>query len=85
MKRESWIYFKHTGLLHFVNLFLHIFGWCIVIEIDEYTKEVTDVYPARCNFNGFTKKDEASFKKLRKFMNDDDHLWDLNRKEANDD
>lgn len=80
MEKESWLYFKSTGLLHFVNMFLHIFGWCIVIEMDEMTKEVIDVFPARCRFNGFTSEDEKSFKKLRKFMDEDEHLWNLNRK-----
>ena len=82
VERENWLYFRSTGLLHFVNMFLHIFGWCIVIELDEFTKELKDVYPARCNFNGFTEKDEESFKKLRRFMDEDVHLWRLNRKEC---
>ena len=85
MNEESWILFRKTGLLHFVNLFLHIFGWCIVIETDEWTNKFKRAYPARCNYNGFTEKDEESFKKLRRFMDGDDHLWHLNRKEGSND
>lgn len=79
MKKESWMLFRTTGLLHFVNLFLHIFGWCIVIETDKYTGEFIDAYPARCKFDGFTTKDEESFKKLRAFIRDDEHLFELNK------
>ena len=33
-KEATWKEFRENGLL-FVNTFLHIFGWCIVIECDD--------------------------------------------------
>lgn len=35
MDKKSWDKFRETGLLCFVNTFLHIFGWCIVIKTED--------------------------------------------------
>ena len=63
----------------FVNSFLHIFGWAIVIELDENNKVISS-YPARVKFRGF---DEANVSKayinLSKFM--EENASDL-KKEA---
>lgn len=76
IEKQTWETFKQTGLLRFLNMFLHIFGWCIVFEMTD--EKVTSVFPARCNFNGFTEGDEVNFLKLRRFMRNDDHLFSLN-------
>ena len=39
MKKTTWIEFKETGLLWWINMILHTFGWVIVLEIDKDTKE----------------------------------------------
>ena len=61
MKKKTWIEFKETGLLWWINMILHTFGWVIVLEIDKYTKELLDEYQPRvkkrvfydkCNNNG---------------------------------
>ena len=78
MDKQTWTEFRKTGLLKFVNLFLHIFGWCIVVVESSITHDFIEAYPARCNFNGFSKEDEKGFLKLRRFMRNDEHLFKLN-------
>ena len=43
--------FQDTGLVLFVNEFLHIFGWTLVVEIDDYGGKT--LYPAKTKFRGF--------------------------------
>ena len=82
IEKTTWNEFHKTGLLRFVNLFLHIFGWCIVIETNDACE--VSVYPARCNFNGFSPSDELNFLKLRRFMRNDTHFFKLNCGEKDD-
>ena len=56
MEKKTWIEFKETGLLWWINMILHTFGWAIVLEIDNDTKELLDVYPARVKFRGFSEQ-----------------------------
>ena len=58
--------FCQTGLLMFVNMFLHIFGWAIVVSVDS---DGSSIYPARCKFRGFDEKTEAeAYKRLSHYM-----------------
>lgn len=67
VNKKSWEEFRGTGLLLFVNTFLHIFGWSIVLEVTG--ERIGAVYPARVKFRGF---DEAStskaYQNLSKFL-----------------
>lgn len=58
IKRKTWDEFRDTGLLWFVNMILHAFGWVIVYEYEEFEDGRKDmqVYPARCKFRGFPEK-----------------------------
>lgn len=56
--KKSWKEFRETGLLWFINSILHLFGWAIVVEMND--DELINVYPARVKFRGF---DEESNKK----------------------
>jgi hypothetical protein len=61
---KSWSEFRKTGLLLFVNSFLHIFGWVLV-----YETENDRMYPARTKFRGFDNKDvEEAHIKLADYM-----------------
>ena len=61
--------FKKTGLLWFVNNLLHVFGWAIVIDIDN-GKE-TRMYPARVKFRGFSEKhNDKGYMKVSQYMKD---------------
>ena len=53
IKKKTWKEFRDTGLLWWINMILHTFGWTIVYEIDD--GEITNVYPARTKFRGFSE------------------------------
>ena len=54
---RTWEEFSKTGLLWFVNRLLHVFGWAIVLEVDEDDR-VSKAYPATTRFRGFDGKTE---------------------------
>ena len=68
VNKKTWKEFKESGLLWFINTILHMFGWAIVIEIDD-TKEVTNCYPARVKFRGFDEKStEEGYIKVTEYL-----------------
>jgi len=65
---KSWEEFRETGLFVFINSFLHIFGWSIVMEID--SGKILRVYPARVKFRGFDEKStEKAYLHITEYMN----------------
>lgn len=54
INRKSWEDFRATGLLWFVNSFLHAFGWSLVVELEGGV--LTNVYPARVKYRGFSEE-----------------------------
>ena len=67
VQEKSWEEFCGYGLLRFVNAFLHIIGWAIVLnKVDGI---LTKVYPARVPFRGFAEKDMTrSYRQIARFM-----------------
>jgi len=51
VEKREWKEFRETGLLWLINQTLHLFGWAIVLEIEE--EDIINVYPARVKFRGF--------------------------------
>lgn len=51
-EERTWYEFQQGGFLLFINLFLQIFGWSIVMHVGE-NGLVTNVYPARTTYRGF--------------------------------
>jgi len=67
VQEKSWDEFCGYGFLRFVNTFLHIFGWAIVLNRENGV--VTKVYPARVPFRGFAEKDMTrGYIQIAKFM-----------------
>lgn len=65
--KKEWSEFRSTGLLLIINQILHIFGWAIVVQVEDDV--ITDVYPAKVKFRGFDNKStDAAYKKLNKYM-----------------
>lgn len=70
VERETWQAFRNSGLLWWVNRMLHLFGWAIVVELDD-VGEVSACYPTRCSFRGFTSEYEArGFRRLTNHLGD---------------
>lgn len=53
--RKSWKEFRECGLLWWINMILHTFGWAIVVKVEE-NGEISDAYPARVKFRGFAEQ-----------------------------
>ena len=76
-REESWDKLRETGLLRFLNMFLHIFGWAIQMEVDDYGK-IERVYPIRCKYDGFSEGDEKMMRKIGAFVKRDEWLRNEN-------
>lgn len=74
--RKSWNEFKNNGLLWLINSILHVFGWAIVIVIND-SGEITDAYPARVRFRGFTEEiNTAHYINISKYLKENaDELY----------
>lgn len=54
-EEKTWDEFRKTGLLWWINMVLHTFGWAICLEYDEETEEFIQAYPVRTNIRGFSE------------------------------
>ncbi len=67
IEKRTWKEFKATGMLWLANRILHLYGWAIILEIDE--GKVVKAYPARVKFRGFDEKSETKgFKAVANFI-----------------
>lgn len=68
LDEKTWDEFRETGLLCWVNMILHAFGWCITCEVNDEGK-TTRVFPARTKFRGFSNKSTSdAYIKISKYM-----------------
>jgi len=56
--KKTWKEFRESGILWWINMILHIFGWAIVVNVED-SGEVTEAYPARVKFRGFDEKNNT--------------------------
>ena len=71
LEKKTWVEFRDSGLLWWINRTLHLFGWAIVVKVDESTGNIFEIYPAKCRFRGFCDEDEAEgFRKLTQHLRD---------------
>lgn len=54
INEKEWKEFKDSGMLWWINMILHTFGWAIVFDYDK--ENIINVYPARVKFRGFSEK-----------------------------
>ena len=65
--KKSWDEFRDNGLLWFINTILHMFGWAIVVEVNN--GEAITAYPARVTFRGFSEESTTNgYQKVSKWM-----------------
>ena len=82
IEKKSWTDFRMDGLLRFVNMFLHIFGWTIIIEANDNGDSFA--YPARVTYDGFCENEETAFFRLGKFMAEDEFFKKNNERRASE-
>ena len=67
INKKSWKEFRDSGLLWWINMILHTFGWAIVVKMEE--DKVVDVYPARVKYRGFGEKNNTEgYIKISRYM-----------------
>ena len=67
VQKTTWEEFRKTGLLWFVNSVLHLFGYAIVLEVEN--KKVVTAYPARVKFRGFSEKNNTDgYRRITKYL-----------------
>jgi hypothetical protein len=67
VKCSTWQQFRECGMLWWINMILHTFGWSIVLTLDGDI--VKDAYPARVKFRGFsTKNNTEGYIKVSQYM-----------------
>lgn len=67
VQKTTWEEFRKTGLLWFVNSVLHLFGYAIVLEVEN--KKVVNAYPARVKFRGFAQKNNTDgYRHITKYL-----------------
>lgn len=67
VNRKSWDEFQRSGLLWWINVILHTFGWAIVFERKKDQR--LEVYPARVKFRGFSEKDNTEgYRRIAEYM-----------------
>ena len=65
--KASWDEIRQNGLLHFVNEFLQLFGYTIVIDPQEDGTYL--VNPQKTTFTGFSEEsNEQAYQRVSKFM-----------------
>lgn len=70
-EKKTWEEFRDSGLLWWINMILHTFGWAIAVEMNTTTQEVTACYPVRTKFRGFNEgSNTEGYTKVSEFMKD---------------
>lgn len=65
---DNWKRFREIGLLLIINQFLHIFGWSIIIEVDD-ENNIIHVYPKETDYKGFHQSYvEEAYNKIQDYM-----------------
>jgi len=54
VNKKTWKEFRETGLLFYINQILHVFGWAIVVDVDD-SGNIVNAWPARVKFRGFSE------------------------------
>lgn len=68
--QKSWKEFRDSGMLWWINMILHTFGWAICLEAKE-NGTITNAFPARVRFRGFSDKNNSEgYKKVSQYMRD---------------
>lgn len=69
VEKKSWEEFRNNGLLWWINMILHTFGWAICVDVEDGI--VTNAYPARVKFRGFLEKNNTDgYIKVSQYLKD---------------
>ena len=64
---KSWEEFRDAGFLWLINQTLHLFGWAIVVDMEN--GKISRAYPARVRYRGFSEKhNDIGYQKVSKYL-----------------
>lgn len=67
---KTWKEFRDLGMLWWINMILHTFGWAIIYVIED-DGSISKVYPARVKFRGFNEKTNTEgYIRISQYIND---------------
>ena len=67
VNEKSWEEFRDAGFLWLINQTLHLFGWAIVVEMEN--GKISRAYPARVRYRGFSEKhNDMGYQKVSKYL-----------------
>lgn len=70
---KTWKEFKESGMLWWINMILHTFGWAICLEVDK-DGNVINAFPLRVTYRGFSEKDNSEgYIKVSKYLSENSH------------
>lgn len=70
-EKKTWKEFQQSGLLWWINMILHTFGWAIVTN-------GTEAYPARVKFRGFKEEHNTEgYQAVSKYLLD--HMDEIHK------
>lgn len=73
---DLWEEFRDAGLVWFVNMILHLFGWALVVKMKD--GHIVSVYPMRTSLRGFGPAINSNgYIKVTKYLKD--NIKDLYR------
>lgn len=65
---KTWDEFREAGMLWWINVILHTFGWAIAVELNENGK-VASAFPTRVKYRGFDEETNTEgYKKVSGFL-----------------
>ena len=68
VEKKSWQEFRENGLLWWINMILHTFGWAIALDVED-DGTISDAYPARVKFRGFAEKNnDEGYQKVSRYL-----------------
>lgn len=70
LTKKSWHDFRAAGMLWFINMILHAFGWALTVETDA-SDNIVAAYPARTKFRGFCGEiNDQGYINVSKYLKD---------------
>lgn len=69
VSKKLWKEFRDSGLLWWINMILHTFGWSIVVDVEE-DGTIINAYPARVKYRGFDSKyNSIGYMQVSEYLN----------------
>jgi hypothetical protein len=81
VQEKTWDEFRKAGLLWWINMILHTFGWAIAVDVDADDK-VVRAFPARVKFRGFDdNNNSAGYIAVSKYLKENAGILEEESKE----